>query len=198
MKTDPSFYQSGSVTRVAKSLLGKTLFTRVDGQTTSGIIVETEAYSHVEKGCHAYNNKLTPRNKVMFNEGGYAYVYLCYGIHHLFNVVTNRQGVGDAVLIRALEPVRGLDIMMERMGTASANRITSGPGKLSKAMGIDRRLNGQSLQGPEVWIDDGIAVAARSIQSGVRIGIDYAGDDAALLWRFVVKGNGWISKPVGR
>jgi DNA-3-methyladenine glycosylase len=194
IKLDPWIYQDANVTRVAKALLGKVLCTRVDGQLTSGVIVETEAYSHKEKGCHAYNNRKTGRNQVMFREGGHAYVYLCYGIHYLFNVVTNTLGVGDAVLVRALEPRDGVVSMMERTGATSPRRITSGPGKLSKAMGIDRKLNGLVLGGPEVWIEEGVKVGRHAIQSSERIGIDYAGKDARLPWRFTIRGNEWTSK----
>jgi DNA-3-methyladenine glycosylase len=196
MKLDLSFYQDTKVIRVATSLLGKTLYTRVNGKTTSGTIVETEAYSHIERGCHAYDNRKTRRNEVMFREGGHAYVYLCYGIHHLFNVVTNTSGVGDAVLIRALEPKAGLKVMAARMGVESTNRITSGPGKLAKAMGIDLSLNGANLSGPKVWIEEGMKVGRSSIQVTTRVGIDYAGDDARLPWRFVIKGNPWVSRKV--
>jgi len=194
MKLDHTFYQHDDVTRVAKALLGKLLVTNMNGQTTAGLIVETEAYSHKERGCHAYNNKLTQRTKVMFGEGGHAYVYLCYGIHHLFNAVTNRPGIGDAVLIRALEPTQGLDVMMERMGTDIPRRITSGPGKLSKAMGIDRSLNGFPLTGPELWIEDGQKITRNSILADTRIGIDYAGKDAKLPWRFTIRDNSWVSR----
>jgi DNA-3-methyladenine glycosylase len=194
IKLDPWFYHDANVTRVAKALLGKLLCTRIDGQLTSGVIVETEAYSHKEKGCHAYKNRMTPRNQVMFREGGHAYVYLCYGIHYLFNVVTNTSGVGDAVLVRALEPLHGLETMMDRTGARSPRRITSGPGKLSKAMGIDRKLNGQLLVGPEVWIEEGPKAGRHAIQASERIGIDYAGKDAFLPWRFTIKGNLWVSK----
>lgn len=195
MKLEESFYRYSDVTRVAKALLGKKLCTRVGGIKTCGIIVETEAYSHTEKGCHAYNNRMTPRNEVMFSEGGHAYVYLCYGIHYLFNVVTNKDGVGDAVLVRALEPVEGLETMMKRMGVDDPKRITSGPGKLSRAMGIDRGLNGKSLAGTEVWIEqNGTKISTGSILTSPRIGIDYAGDDANLPWRFTLKGNQWVSK----
>jgi DNA-3-methyladenine glycosylase len=194
MKLDLSFYQHPNVARIAKGLVGKVLCTRVDGQTTAGIIVEAEAYSHKEKACHAYNNRLTPRNRVMFREGGHSYVYLCYGIHYLFNVVTNRAGVGDAVLIRALEPQHGLDVMMARMGATSPSRVTSGPGKLAKAMGIDSRLNGQLLSGPEAWIEEGITPGRGAIKADARIGIGYAGNDAKLPWRFSLRNNGWVSK----
>src|SRR6185503_12120492 len=133
MLLDPSFYRRDNVVTVARELLGKALFTKVDGKITAGMIVETEAYSSVERGCHAYNNRMTDRNKVMFNDGGLAYVYLCYGIHHLFNVVTNATGKADAVLVRALEPLEGVGHMKKRMAVEGEARITSGPGKLSKA-----------------------------------------------------------------
>ncbi|MEJ0033807.1 MAG: DNA-3-methyladenine glycosylase [Bacteroidota bacterium] len=179
-----------------KSCSVKTLYTRIGRKITSGIIVETEAYSHVEKGCHAYLNRKTKRNEVMFNPGGYAYVYLCYGIHNLFNVVTGSAAIGDAVLIRALEPIDGIDIMKKRMNTPNVRRITSGPGKLTKALGIDRSFNAKHLTGSDVWIgDEGLVVKKQQIISSKRIGIDYAGADADLLWRFTIDGNTWVSKP---
>jgi DNA-3-methyladenine glycosylase len=195
LKLTESFYQQSNVVKVAKELLGKQLFTKVDGQTTAGIIVETEAYSRKERGCHAYGNKKTQRNAVMFEPGGFSYVYLCYGIHNLFNVVTNQDGVADAVLIRALEPTVGADVMLERMKAKSVLRITSGPGKLTKALGIDRSLNGKYLLGSEVWIEDaGTKIGRSKIVASERIGIDYAGEDARLPWRFYLKDNIWISK----
>lgn len=194
-KLEESFYRHSDVTRIARALLGKLLCTRIAGKKTSGIIVETEAYSHTERGCHAYNNRMTARNEVMFREGGHAYVYLCYGIHNLFNVVTNKHGFGDAVLVRALQPVEGVDVMMKRMGVMHPERITSGPGKLSKAMGIDRNINGKWLGGNDVWIErNGTKIPSNSIVADVRIGIDYAGADAALPWRFTIKDNPWVSR----
>ncbi len=158
------------------------------------MIVETEAYSSSEKGCHAYNGK-TERNKVMFEEGGVSYVYLCYGIHHLFNVVTNKLNQADAVLVRALQPIQGMDYMKERMQVDALKRITSGPGKLTKAMGIDRSCNGKNLKDNQVWIEEtGEKIDARSIVASKRIGIDYAGNDALLLWRFSIKNNVWVSR----
>ncbi|HMJ68190.1 MAG TPA: DNA-3-methyladenine glycosylase [Cyclobacteriaceae bacterium] len=195
MKLDESFYQRNDVTRVAKELLGKVLHTAVGRRVTSGIIVETEAYSHVEKGCHAYLNRKTKRNEVMFNAGGYSYVYLCYGIHNLFNVVTGSPDTGDAVLIRALEPVDGISIMQERMKADHSRRITSGPGKLTKALGIDRTFNGKHLTGSEIWIsDEGISVKKQQIVASPRVGIDYAGKDAELPWRYSLAGNPWVSR----
>ncbi|HMI68134.1 MAG TPA: DNA-3-methyladenine glycosylase [Cyclobacteriaceae bacterium] len=190
---DESFYLRGNVVKVAKELLGKTLFTNIRGKVTSGIIVETEAYSQIEKGSHAYKG-MTERNKVMFGPGGSAYVYLCYGIHHLFNIVTNVEGVADAVLIRALEPLTGEAYMLRRMKTKALKRISSGPGKLAKAMGIDRSFNGKYLGSDDVWVEDA-GRAVKKINASKRIGVDYAGRDALLPWRFTIQGNPWVSKP---
>src|SRR5262245_10326571 len=127
MKLPESFYQRTDVTKIARELLGKALFTKVDGIVTGGIIVETEAYSWKERGCHAYGARKTDRNAIMFEKGGHSYVYLCYGIHHLFNVVTNTQNTADAVLIRALEPHTGVDSMKLRRGKLSNEyHLTSG------------------------------------------------------------------------
>ena len=195
MILDDSFYQRSDVTKIARELLGKCLFTRLHKKTTAGFIVETEAYSRKERGCHAYQNKMTARNEVMFKEGGHAYVYLCYGIHNLFNVVTNVEGEADAVLIRALEPIEGIKEMMKRMQVKSEKRITSGPGKLTKAMAIDRNLNGKMLWTRQLWIEDiGNNYQSNKIVRSERIGIDYAGQDAFLPWRFSVKDNLWVSK----
>ena len=190
-----SFYQRDNVALIAKELLGKHLYTCIRGKVTSGVIAETEAYSQKEKGCHAFNGQ-TPRNRIMFGNGGFAYVYLCYGIHHLFNIVTNTEGIADAVLIRALEPQEGQSLMMKRMNVPSIKRITSGPGKLTKALGIDRRLNGKYLLNDEVWVqDNGSSISRNDIVASKRIGIDYAGKDALLPWRFTIKDNLWVSKP---
>jgi len=189
-----SFYRRTDVTQIARQLLGKKLVTQISGKRSAGLIVETEAYSFRERGCHAYDNKLTNRNKVMFEAGGVAYVYLCYGIHNLFNVVTNKQGVADAILVRALEPVEGEEWMMERMRVKSTTRITSGPGKLTKALGIDKTFDGKYLNSTEVWIEEGQLIKPHKIISSLRIGIDYAGKDALLPWRFSLKDSVWVSK----
>jgi DNA-3-methyladenine glycosylase len=196
MKLTDSFYQRTDVVKIARELLGKVLFTNVNGIITAGIIVETEAYSWQEKGCHAYGSKKTNRNAVMFERGGHAYVYLCYGMHYLFNIVTNEPSVPEAVLIRALQPLHGIDEMSLRRGKLKNNfHLTSGPGKLTKALGIDRKLNGKFLLDDEVWVEDlGRRISNRQIEATPRIGIDYAGEDALLPWRFTVKGNDWISK----
>ncbi len=195
MKLDESFYLRDNVVSIARDLLGKVLVSKVDRKVTAGIIVETEAYSYTEKGCHAYNGKMTKRNKVMFKSAGHSYVYLCYGIHHLFNVVTNVEGKADAVLIRALQPLVGEPHMMDRMDTTSLKKITSGPGKLTKALGINLSMNGEYLLNNKVWIEDqSIKISKSSIVASSRIGIDYAGEDAQLPWRFTIAGNEWVSK----
>ena len=196
MKLTDSFYRRTSVVKIARELLGKVLFTNVNGIITAGMIVETEAYSWKEKGCHAYGAKKTNRNAVMFEGGGHTYVYLCYGMHHLFNIVTNETNIPEAVLIRAVQPVHGIDEMIIRRGNLKNEfHLTSGPGKLTKALGIDRKLNGKFLMGNEVWVEDaGNRVASRDIVKSPRIGIDYAGNDARLPWRFTLSGNDWLSK----
>jgi DNA-3-methyladenine glycosylase len=193
-----SFYQNIEVNQLAVQLLGKQLFTFIDGELTGGIIVETEAYNGVgDKASHAYGGRFTDRTKIMYEEGGMSYVYLCYGIHHLFNVVTAPKGTPHAVLIRGLEPVTGLEVMLRRrnMSVLKPN-ITAGPGALAKAMGIDRRLNAKDLGGEEIWIEDNInAFKISDIVAAPRIGVDYAGDHALLPWRYYIKGNKFVSKP---
>lgn len=189
-----SFYTRKDVTQIARQLLGKKLVTNLAGKRSGGIIVETEAYSFRERGCHAFGNKMTNRNKTMFETGGVGYVYLCYGIHQMFNVVTNKQGAADAVLVRALEPVEGEAWMLTRMKTTSMKRITSGPGKLTKALGIDRTFDGKDLSSAQLWIEQGVKVVKNQIIACARIGIDYAGDDARLPWRFSIQDNPWLSK----
>mgnify|MGYP001350212288 CR=1 FL=1 len=196
MKLKKSFYQRPCVDQIAKDLLGKVLISRFNNSLTSGIIVETEAYSFKEKGCHAYNNLRTARTETMFGDGGKIYVYLCYGIHNMFNIVTNKKEKAEAVLVRAIEPIEGTDLMIARASTRNSHRITSGPGKLTKALGIDRTMDGQLLTGYDVWIEDpGTKIAFSRIVVTKRIGIDYAGEDALLPWRFYLKDNPWISRP---
>jgi DNA-3-methyladenine glycosylase len=195
-KLKEDFYQRKNVILIARELLGKGLFTNIQGVITGGIIVETEAYSWKERGCHAFGGRKTSRNAIMFEKGGHTYVYLCYGMHYLFNVVTNVEGIAEAVLIRALEPIAGIEEMKLRRGIPdNSMHLTSGPGKLSKALGISRALNGKFLLDNEVWIEDvGKKIAKKDIDVGPRIGIDYAGEDAKLPWRFTIKGNRWVSR----
>ncbi|MGN6639872.1 MAG: DNA-3-methyladenine glycosylase [Mucilaginibacter sp.] len=198
MKLPQSFYLRNDVVSISKALLGKYLFTSIDGLTSGGFIVETEAYNGVvDKASHAYGNRLTKRTQVMFGEGGVAYVYLCYGIHEMLNVVASAEGDPKAILIRAIEPTEGLDIIMHRrnMETIKPN-ITAGPGSVAKALGIDRQLNGVSLQSDAIWIEDrGVNFPDDQIAAVQRIGVAYAGQDALLPYRFYIKGNKFVSKP---
>jgi len=195
-KMDISWFLGESVEAMAKGLLGKYLCTKIDGIITKGMIVETEAYcGRNDKACHANNNRRTKRNEIMYASGGHAYVYLCYGIHYLFNVVTNKEGNADAVLIRALEPVVGIEQMLSRRClTKAEKRLTSGPGALSKAMGISLKHYGQMLDGDDIWIEKGYNFQNNKIASSTRIGVEYAGEDALKLWRFYVKDNDWVSR----
>jgi DNA-3-methyladenine glycosylase len=193
-----SFYQQEDVIDLAVQLLGKQLFTLIDGKLTGGTIVETEAYNGIiDKASHAYNGRFTPRTSIMYEAGGISYVYLCYGIHHLFNVVTNTKNSPNAVLIRGIEPTEGLSTMLERRNMQKLeSRITAGPGALAKALGIDKNLNGKDLLGDEIWIEDnGIHFKEEQIVASPRVGVDYAEDHALLPWRFYVKGNKFVSKP---
>jgi DNA-3-methyladenine glycosylase len=193
-KPDRSFYENDNVVQVAKDLIGMVLVTNVDGVLTAGRIVETEAYcGRGDKACHA-NNKRTPRTETMYGEGGRAYVYLCYGIHHLFNVVTNVKDKADAVLIRALEPVVGLDEMKIRRNDNP--KLASGPGTLTQALGINTHMDGIDLTGDTVWIAKNPFNDKIKILTDRRVGVDYAGEDALKPWRFLLKGSKFISKKV--
>jgi len=191
-----NWYQSGNVVELARQLLGKTLCTRIGDEITKGTIVETEAYSgYNDKACHANNQKLTKRNKVMFESGGVTYVYLCYGIHHLFNIVTNIKGNADAVLVRAVQPESGMDIMMKRRSiNRTSKQLTAGPGVLSQAFGITLDMYGARLDGDIVWIENSSSIADNRIVSCPRIGVDYAEEDAIKPWRFYIKENDWVSR----
>ena len=198
MKLPKHFYLRPDVAEIARDLVGKSLFTNTNGRVTGGMIVEAEAYcGATDRACHAYKNKCTDRTKVMFDAGGIAYVYLCYGIHCLFNIVTNSEGYADAILIRAVEPTHGLDVIrMRRNSDSRSVNLTSGPGKLTKALGIDLMHNGADLTQDQIWIEDsGITFSSDHIVSTTRIGVEYSGIDAFLSWRYYIKNNKWVSKP---
>jgi DNA-3-methyladenine glycosylase len=198
VKLPASFYDRRNVVTIARDLLGKVLVTEFSGRRTSGRIVEVEAYNGiVDRASHAWSGRRTKRTEVMFGSGGTAYVYLIYGIHSLFNVVTNRKEVPHAVLIRALDPIEGIPVMLKRTGKPKLDHtLTRGPGNLSKALGLMVSHTGISLLGDEIWIgDDGYKVRRADIVAGPRIGVDYAGPDAGLPYRFYVKGNPYVSGP---
>lgn len=187
-KLGAAFYTRSDVVQISRDLLGKVLCTRIGGELTEAVIVETEAYAGVhDKASHAYGGRRTKRTEVMFWEGGHAYIYLCYGMYSLFNVVTNVEGVPHAVLIRGAAPLTGLDCMLARLKkTTPAPNLLIGPGKLAKALGLHYSLTGTPLSGNMIWIEDrGIEVPANTITATPRIGVAYAGADAALPYRFV-------------
>lgn len=197
MKLERSFYERDDVALVARELLGKILYSQIEGQTCVGRITEVEAYSGLnDKACHAHNGKRTPRTEVMFKQGGHSYVYLCYGIHHMFNVVTNREGIPDAVLIRAIEPVLGIDEMLRRRNKVKLQKtLTSGPGALGQAMGLHfKKHNGIDLLGDTIWIEDAPNLQEDDIFVTTRIGVDYAEEDALKPWRFYINNSSWISR----
>ena len=189
-----SFYRQPDVVRIARDLLGKSLFTGYRGVVTGGIITETEAYAGVtDKASHAFGGRFTERTRIMYREGGYAYVYLCYGIHSLFNIVTNSVGIPHAVLIRGIFPTQGIDVMLERRGMKIAgNDFCKGPGKVSKALGIHYSHTGILLTKyatdnteMKIWVEENDRlITDDDIITTPRIGVDYAAEDALLPYRF--------------
>lgn len=191
-----SFYQDVNVVRVAKDLLGKQLWTNFNNMLTAGIIVEVEAYcGATDMASHAYPHKITPRTKIMYNSGGVAYIYLVYGMHHLFNIVTNVAGRADAVLIRAIEPIAGEEVMKDRRNSNQNNKLlTGGPARLTQALGITVKHDRTDLQSEQIWLTKGKKYSESEIITSTRIGVEYAGADALLPWRFHIKGNKFVSK----
>ena len=191
-----SFYLRENVLQIAEELMGKLLVTNKNGIYTSGRIVECEAYNgFIDNASHAFDGRRTNRNEVMYAAGGVAYVYLCYGIHHLFNVVTNTKGTPHAILIRSLQPVRGMQDMLLRTGKKQVdNSLTRGPGNVSKALGIYTSDSCTVLTGKNIFLaDDGFTYSKKEISTSPRIGVGYAGDDALLPYRFYIKGNPFVS-----
>jgi DNA-3-methyladenine glycosylase len=190
MKLDRSFYLRNDVVQISRELLGKVLCSRVNGAVTKAVITETEAYAGIgDKASHAWGGRRTKRTEPMFGQGGVAYVYLCYGIHHLFNVVTAEAGTPHAILVRSGAPLEGEALMKRRRGPQATNKtLLSGPGSLAQALGITTRATGTDLLGARIWIEDhGIDVDANRIEIGPRIGVAYAAEDAARPYRFVVR-----------
>lgn len=195
-KLEQSFYNRADVVKIAKEMLGKIIITQFDGELTSARIVETEAYEGIiDRASHAWNGRRTQRTEIMYGAAGTAYVYLCYGIHQLFNVVTNRSGIPHAILVRAGEPLEGIDRMLLRTGKRQADHtLTRGPGNLAKALGISTRHTGISLLGDELYLaDDGYRLKKDQWMATPRIGVDYAGGHAAWPYRFITKDNPYVS-----
>ena len=187
MKLPLSYYLQEDVVEIARDLIGKKLVTNFNGKLTSGIITETEAYAgETDRASHAFGGRRTERTETMYARGGISYVYLCYGIHHLFNIVTNQKDIPHAVLIRGILPLDGTEIIQERRKSSlPLHKIAAGPGTLSKALGITTRNNGISLVKAEIWVESS-EIKPIQIKKGARIGVDYAGKDALLPYRFYV------------
>lgn len=182
-----AYYLQQDVVSLAKDLLGKYVFTLIDGQIAGGLISETEAYQGItDHASHAFGGRRTKRNEMMYAQGGVAYIYLCYGMHYMLNFVTNVQDVPDAILIRGIIPTHGEELMLKRTGKKQSKpEITEGPGKVCKALGINLSHNGLPLQSELLWVEDrGVRPDDNDILIGPRIGVDYAGEDSKLPWRF--------------
>ena len=191
------FYLSDDVINTSKLLLGKILVTNINNKITSGMITEVEAYLGInDKASHTYNNKRTSRTEPMLSKGGIVYIYLCYGIHHLINFVVGEKDFPSAILIRSIKPIDGIKTMMKRRKIKKLKKeLTNGPGKLSKALGITMKHNSVSLNSEKIWLENhNIIINKKDILSSPRIGVDYAGEDAKLPYRFYIKNNKWISK----
>jgi DNA-3-methyladenine glycosylase len=193
-KLPAQFFQSSDVVQLAKQLVGYQINTYIDDQLTSGIITETEAYAgQGDKACHAHLGRFTKRTAVMYEPGGLAYIYLCYGIHHLFNIVTNTKGNADAILIRAFEPVNGIDAMQARRNRTNIDKaLTSGPGNVSQALGLNKNHNEKSVSSDIIWFEERNTEKVELIET-TRIGIDYAEEDAELPWRFYDNNSKFVS-----
>lgn len=190
------FYQRPDVILIARELIGKVIVTKIDGLITSGRIVETEAYIGLtDKASHSFGGKRTARNEHMYAAAGISYVYICYGMHHLFNVVTNKKEIPDAVLIRAVEPLKGIDVMLKRTGKkVPDNTLTRGPGNAAKALGISKMHSGTNLLGVEICIvDDGFELNKQLIGASKRIGVESAGAAAHYPYRFYLRSNRFVS-----
>lgn len=188
LRTDPVL--------IAKQLIGCQIYSRIGGELTGGRIVETEAYKAPgDRASHAYGNKRTPRTETMFARGGCSYIYLCYGIHHLFNIVTGPTETPHAVLLRAIQPLEGIPVMRERRKHPNELNLANGPGKLSEALGITRDYNESPLTNPKgaIWLCGPGETQHPQVVTSHRIGINYAGEDALLPWRFLEKNSPYIS-----
>lgn len=192
-----SFYNRKDVVKIAKELLGKIIVTCFDGEITSGRIVETEAYAGiVDKASHSFAGKRTARNEHMYSAAGTAYIYICYGMHQMLNIVTNAKEIPDAVLIRAIEPLEGIDIMLKRTGKKTLDKtLTRGPGNVGKSLGIFKHHSGLYLLDDEIYVlDDSKKIPDEEIGISKRIGVESAGEDALLPYRFYLKGNQYVSR----
>lgn len=200
-KLPQTFYERKDVIEIAKELIGKIVVSEINGKLTSGRIVETEAYvAIVDKASHSFNARRTPRNEDMYAAAGTVYIYICYGMHQMLNIVTNKKNIPDAILIRAIEPIEGIDIMLERTGKSQSDfTLTKGPGNAGKALGICKEHSGVHIRGDKIYIveDKKFILPPQQIGVSKRIGVEPAGEDALLPYRFYLKGNKYVSgRPV--
>ncbi len=203
-KLPREFYTREDTLKIAKDLLGKTLVVpQKNGERVSAMIVETEAYlGAIDKAAHSYQNRRTKRTETMFGIGGTVYIFFIYGMYFQFNIVVGEVDTPHAILIRAVQPLENIEIMRERRKAKSKNldskmpdkNLTSGPGKLCIALGIDKTFNNEDLLGKKVWLEEGEKLAKNKIVSGKRIGIDYAEEYAEKHWRFWIKDNQFVSR----
>ncbi len=194
-KLPSKFFLTDDTLTISKKLLGKFIVSSIDGKITSGMIVETEGYLGVDdRASHAFSNRRTKRTDILYLTGGRMYVYLCYGMHSLLNIVTQKKDVPHGILIRAIEPCDGIELMLKRRNMEKLSyRLTSGPGCLAKALGINTTFSGEEL-GTRVWIEDrGFVVPKTEVTENARIGVLYAKEHALLPYRFSIKNNPWVS-----
>lgn len=194
MKLERNFYNRGAL-EVAGDILGKTLVHVTQDGVTKGKIVEVEAYiGSIDKAAHSYKNLYSERTKIQYGEGGYAYVYLIYGMHICMNIVTNQTNIPEVLLIRALEPLEGVDIMKKRRKTQNVKMLCNGPGKLSQAMGITMGDYGRDLCGDTLYLEEGVCPEKDQVIRSKRINVDYAEEAKDYLWRFTIKDNPYVSR----
>jgi DNA-3-methyladenine glycosylase len=196
MKLPREFYLREDTLTVARDLLGKLLVVPTeDGERVSGLIVEIEAYmGEIDRAAHSFGGRRTPRNEITYAAGGHVYVFFIYGMYYQLNFVTGAVDRPHVALIRGIEPVEGIEIMRQRRGPMPDKNLTSGPGKLCIAFGIDRSLNGEDLLGNKIWLEDHETFSHDQIDAGKRIGIDYAEEYAEKPWRFWVRNNPFVSR----
>jgi len=193
------YFLNDDVLFLAEDLIGKYLFTKIGGQIAGGVIVETEAYKGIDdKASHAFGGRRTKRNTTMYEEGGRLYIYLCYGIHHLSNIVTNVAGIPDAVLLRGIFPTHGEELMLKRSHKKIiTDNIGIGPGKVSAILGLTTDFDSTPVTSDLVWLEDRhIVIPESEIERLPRVGVDYAGEDAKLPYRFKLKNIDSISKRI--
>nr|MBC7612466.1 DNA-3-methyladenine glycosylase [Pseudopedobacter sp.] len=196
MKLPIRFYLREDTLTIAKELIGKFIYTSINGEITGGMIVETEAYIGPEdRGSHAFEGRRTAKNETMYHAGGVVYMYICYGIHDMLNIVTGLEGSSHAILIRAIEPTIGIQLMQFRRGDVPLKRLCKGPGSLAKALGLNKSHNQTSLTGNLLWIeDDGLKIKESNIIASSRVGLSCLEPYLSIPWRFTLFSNSFVSK----